>query len=328
LTPCRLSCLFLGGVFLSWAAAPCRADDLPPEIIRAREGGYRFVNPLLECEENRGRESVLLRPFKYKLEEYVNPRLSEGGGVTHISVYFRDLNNGPWLGIKFNEDFVPASLLKVPIMMTYFKRAESDPGVLQRRIKNEGIKEDYSEKQTVKPEERMRPGESYTVEDLIYRMIVYSDNNATVLLYRDGLLDKIYYDLGLVASGSRKPLERISVKEYASFFRILFNATYLTKPFSEKALEYLSRVRFKQGLPSGIPEGIPIAHKFGERNRKDEKQLHDCGIIYYPGHPYLLCVMTRGDNFDDLVGVIRGVSELVHKEVDGQYRDQTGIQPR
>jgi len=27
-------------------------------------------------------------------------------------------------------------------------------------------------------------------------------------------------------------------------------------------------------------------------------QLHDCGIVYYPETPYLLCVMTKGWNFE------------------------------
>ena len=75
---------------------------------------------------------------------------------------------------------------------------------------------------------------------------------------------------------------------------------------SEKALGLLQKSEFHKGLVAGVPSGTIVAHKFGERDGLTigEKQLHDCGIIYYPGNPYLLCVMTRGDNFDELAGVV------------------------
>ena len=44
-------------------------------------------------------------------------------------------------------------------------------------------------------------------------------------------------------------------------------------------------------------------------------ELHDCGIIYYPNHPYFLCVMTKGADFPVLAGVIREVSQTAWEEV-------------
>ncbi len=65
-----------------------------------------------------------------------------------------------------------------------------------------------------------------------------------------------------------------------------------------------------------------VAHKFGERSFLDKKtkQLHDCGIVYHPAKPYVLCVMTRGDDFDKLSAVLRSVSALVYQEVDAQQK--------
>lgn len=106
----------------------------------------------------------------------------------------------------------------------------------------------------------------------------------------------VFNDLGI-------PLPRdidyaLSVKEYASFFRILYNASYLTRENSEMALKLLSESKFRGGLAGKIPSDIVIAHKFGEREMIDENgssinQLHDCGIVYYTPYPYLICIMTR-----------------------------------
>ena len=57
-------------------------------------------------------------------------------------------------------------------------------------------------------------------------------------------------------------------------------------------------------------------------SNQEIKQLHDCGIVYYPKHPYLLCVMTRGDSFEYLDDTIRDISHLVYQEVNEHYQEQ------
>ncbi|HEX8923420.1 MAG TPA: serine hydrolase, partial [Patescibacteria group bacterium] len=110
----------------------------------------------------------------------------------------------------------------------------------------------------------------------------------------------------------------ISVKSYASFFRILFNSSYLDNDMSEKALEILSTSRFKDGLIAGVPNGVAIAHKFGERQylATGQKQLHDCGIVYpASSRPYLICVMTRGQDFSHMENSIKDISAAIYNEV-------------
>jgi hypothetical protein len=45
------------------------------------------------------------------------------------------------------------------------------------------------------------------------------------------------------------------------------------------------------------------------------KQLLDCGIIYYPNNPYILCVMTEGTEWGKMEEVISNVSKMVYEEV-------------
>lgn len=74
----------------------------------------------------------------------------------------------------------------------------------------------------------------------------------------------------------------------------------------------MSQTEFKEGLNRGLPAEITVAHKFGERDLGQQKELHDCGIVYYPNQPYLLCVMTKGADFDDLSETIGEISKLVY----------------
>jgi beta-lactamase class A len=112
----------------------------------------------------------------------------------------------------------------------------------------------------------------------------------------------------------------MNIKEYVSLFRVLFNVSYLNKEASEKALELLTRVEFKDGLPAGLPANIVVAHKFGERIVNGLSQLHDCGIVYYPSHPYLICIMTRGADFTQLSKHIQEISKITYDEMKEMYQ--------
>jgi beta-lactamase class A len=103
------------------------------------------------------------------------------------------------------------------------------------------------------------------------------------------------------------------------FIRVLYNASYLSREMSEKALDYLLASDYKDGLVAGLPPGTQVAHKFGEYEREDMNQLHDCGIVYYPRHPYILSVMTRGSDKQMMADTIAEISRLIYEEVDGKF---------
>lgn len=98
----------------------------------------------------------------------------------------------------------------------------------------------------------------------------------------------------------------MSPKQYSRVFRTLFNGTYSPWNLSEQVLDLLSHTSFTQGIVAGTPQNITISQKFGEHTNTlpngsvADHELHNCGIVYYPDHPYFLCIMTRGKTFSDL----------------------------
>jgi hypothetical protein len=156
-------------------------------------------------------------------------------------------------------------------------------------------------------------------------MIENSDNTAAALLelYADkSSLYDVYTDLGLPVPSEAPNVEYISAKNYAYFFRILYNGTYLDKKYSEDALEYLTESKVS-GIRDGVPAGVKVAQKFGERTAVDEttgaiadREFHDCGIVYKEDSPYLLCVMSRGKDFDTLKQNVSDLSKLVYENIN------------
>jgi beta-lactamase class A len=296
-------------------------QSLFSESHQVRQGGFSLINPLLECEIGGERLSKQFVTFRYQIEAEVN-KLKSSGQVENMSVYFRDLNNGLGFGINEKEGFTPASLLKLPVMIAYFKQSEVDSSILKKTYTYTDL-EDRNRQEHVKPRDPIIKGETYTVEDLITKMIAFSDNNAMALLVENLPLstqDKVYNDLGITIPGLRGSDDYMSVSDYASFFRILFNASYLSKDNSQKALSLLTKVDFSDGLRAGVPKGVEIANKFGERETGTTDQLHDCGIVYFNDHPYLLCIMSRGTDFNKLASSIKDISHLVYSEVDKQEK--------
>lgn len=310
-------------VALCLLAAGCgrfqRQDRQAVQYHRQKTPRYPLVTPLLDVDENI--EFRELRPLRAAVNGLVSRRVAPGGGVEAMAVYFRDLNGGPWFGVNEREPFIPASLFKVPIMMVLLKKAEEDaPGLLKLKITPD---ERYSaEDQEPAPEQQVQSGRTYTIEELIRLMIVHSDNRAHGLLldYLDhGGFRHLFEDLGLPPPDLRSEAY-LSAREYSAFFRILYNASFLSRADSNWALSLLTQTSYKDGLVAGLPPGTVAAHKFGTRRYegKPDKQLHDCGIVYHPRLPYLLCVMTRGRSMAEQAAAIRDVSALVHKTVDGQ----------
>ena len=300
-------------------------DVLPPKITTFHEERnsfqYKFINPLLECDSTNFIENPHLSKLKSNVNNYINNQINQKQ-IDFASVYYRDLNNGPWFGINEKEKFSPSSLIKVPLMITYLKLAEADPSILQKPLLNTATYDPSS--QNFPPQITLIPNQKYTVDELIRRMIVYSDNMAYNLLndnVNGSVVMSVYNDLGVdISSAQADPNGNIiSVTGYSSFFRILYNSSYLNRDMSEKALKYLSQSVFTQGLVAGVPNDIVVSHKFGERQYLDtgEKQLHDCGIIYDPDTPYLLCVMTRGNNFSNLISTIKNISNMVYISLPG-----------
>ncbi len=278
---------------------------------------YEFINPLLSCADTEyiPLEAGKSRELHERVVDLVQ-RIESEGKVTEAGVYFRELHDGPWFGVNETAEFTPGSLLKVPLAMAVYRVAEDDPGLLAKSIVYEGAPspDEYFKGPVIEA------GTSYTIAELVRAMLVNSDNNAAFLLAGAiGMqnFDKSFSELGIKMPTSGENYTT-TVRSYASFFRVLYTATYLDRKASEELLSVLSQSAFTQGIVAGVPEGVVVAHKFGERaiNGSMTVQLHDCGIVYAPGNPYLLCVMMRGNDFDTLAKSIAEVSSLVYNYAD------------
>lgn len=278
-----------------------------------RNMGFKYTSPLLYYETPQD-NTELIRNVKESLTSYINAA-THNGLAENVSVYLRYPILPDWTVINGEEKYSPASLLKVPLMMVYLNRSEYKPNMLSSKLKYDI--EDDNLKTNYKPKEEMEKGKSYTIEDLIRRMIVYSDNTAEDMLaarINEQDFSQVFDDIKINRLNYSHQEDSMDVKTYSYFFRVLYNTTFLSRRISEQALKLLTETTFTNGIVSGVPRNIMVAHKFGERAFQDSgiKQLHDCGIVYFPNNPYILCVMTRGNSFKNLEEVIKNISQTTY----------------
>jgi len=284
--------------------------------------GFRFIKiPQEGKNAANDRLKKDLKPFQNKVKELVENRVQSGDATT-VSVYFRDLNNNNWFGIGERDTFPPGSRLKIPLMITYFKWAESSPLVLRTTLTYTAQEELEEQEQDV-PLKTIEPGKAYTVNDLIFRMITLDDAAAYALLRANlpaGRIEKVFKDLDVGYE------ESLSLNACAAFYRALFNASYLSEEMSEKALRYLYKSTFKEGMTQSLPPNIDSAGVYDERSitapggdeEQEQFQVREFGIIYQPNRPFLLGVMVKGSDVTRMKKVIRDITRLVHQEVDRQ----------
>lgn len=282
------------------------------------QSGFVYTNRTLDYETI---AESLTRTEQATLEAKLRSMVAIGTTnrtLTTASIYYRDLNNGPWIGVNEDVMFSPASLLKVPLAMAVYLEKQDNSDALSNQIMYQGPKglsqEHFPSKKTI------TEGQTYTLYQLVGLMLEESDNDATLVLSQylgPKKVAQIYTDLGVTTVEDYSKYS-IDVRTYAYFFRSLFNAYTLDRESSSQLLGFMAHASFRQGLVAGVPEGVIVSHKFGERVIDAEKplvQLHDCGIVYLEPNPYILCVMTQGADFDRLADFISDVSRVVYDAV-------------
>lgn len=279
---------------------------------------YSFVNPLLFCGDQNNVSNATANDLKSLLDAAMNT-LQASGKLTDGSVYFRDLKNGPWASVNSGFKAPPASLLKVPLAMSIYKHAELKPGFLDTQlVASQPIT--LNQREHFKSGTHLVQGNSYSIHDLIGFMLSDSDNDSMSLL--GSTLDAKEMEDSLITMGVSVPdgdgtSYQIDTKTFSSFFRVLYNASYLTASDSEQLLKILSTSTFRDGIVAGVPEGTQVSHKFGERYADDGTAfLSDCGIVYKENQPYALCIMTKGNNADNLAESIKTFSKIVYDRLE------------
>ncbi|NTW22631.1 serine hydrolase [Candidatus Falkowbacteria bacterium] len=244
--------------------------------------------------------NYLLSPIRSLVEQKdlivnVQPlrdQLNEVGKNPNIAVYFEYLNTGANISVNKDDEFWPASLMKIPIAMAVMKKIETGQWRLGNElVLTEGDKDRlYGELYKTKANTRL------SVERLLEEMLINSDNTARAIFMRNLKkedIDEVLLHLGIDDIFNAN--NQVTAKKYSIFWRSLYTASYLSPEDSEYLIKLMSKSSATQYLAAGLPKNLQFSHKIGVVG--DQKIYADSGIVYVTNRPYILTVMVRG--FDE-----------------------------
>jgi len=228
----------------------------------------------------------------------------------NVSVYFEYLPTGANISVNKDAEFYPASLLKTPVAIAVAKKIDKGEWkwdnklVLMANDKDDKFGTLYKEP----------TGSVFTIEELVKRSLVDSDNTAHFILLRNLELSEIndvYKHMGL--DGFLDTDGSLSAKRYSVILRSLYNSSYLKEESSQKIISFLTEEKFRDYLGSGFPLDVSFAHKIGTDTEK--KIYLDAGIVYLENRPYILVVMTRGKSEQESKGIMQDISTKAYNYI-------------
>ncbi len=231
-----------------------------------------------------------------------------------FGMYFEYLPSGISIGVGEKNSYIAASLLKVPIIMGVYKYIASghihEDDVLT--IKDEFLDPSYGDLW------KKGAGSTISVADAIKLTLIKSDNTAKSVLYGNTPPETLtdvyqYLDIPFELNGN---VPVVSPKNYSSILRSLYLSSYLTPEYSNKLLTLLTQSDFNDKLSAGIPDAVKVAHKIGVQdvNNPNGSIYTDCGIVYVPKRPYILCLMMR-DTETNAQTHMKSISKIIYDYV-------------
>ncbi|MCX6719654.1 MAG: serine hydrolase [Candidatus Staskawiczbacteria bacterium] len=138
--------------------------------IRLNDSAYKFTNPLLAYMIPPADEDPRFQDLKDKISDLINAQ--KQNGLKRASVLLSDLNEGRWIGVNEDDEYSPASMFKVVIMIAYLKASEQVPGLLDRKLTYTKNLDDQLKTTPLDYKTSLQIGSSYTINELINKMII------------------------------------------------------------------------------------------------------------------------------------------------------------
>jgi beta-lactamase class A len=283
-----------------------------PGLPRIKLPGFEFLKGgsiILEGPASSKLGDVEQETMKRIIEQFKEETKNLSGVY---GLYVVDLSNGYSFGINQDENFIAASLVKLPVMAGIYIRAED-------KILN------LDSKYTLKASDKIggsgslyaKPaGYQITYRNLVDLMGKQSDNTAynicKVALGNDQIKN-VMAKIGMLNTSLQE--NQTTPKDVGTFFEELYRGNILNKENKDELLADMTNTIYEQWLAAGIPNDVKIAHKFG----REIHVINDAGIVFAAERPYVVVIMSKGVIEREADEVFPKLSKIVYEGITEHY---------
>ncbi len=304
--------LYEENVFAAKAPEPT-VEKVDPESLPDVEGaGFPPAEAVMDGVPDSERERVenVLSETGQQIEDY--------HGVAGLYVW--DLEGDYGYGIRPDEEFFTASIIKVPIMVAVYRKV--DEGELSFSQEIEIKEEDWAAGAGWLQWEKA--GTKQTLGDLLLLMMTQSDNVASNALVRTvggpehvnevarsmGAEDTMLYQKVSSERGAVPSLDnRSTPRDMAAMMRQIAQANAASEKSCGYMIDLMHADKLDWWLDAGLPEGVDAANKAGWLY----KVYDEVGIVEDDGHRYVVAILTKHGSADVYEGqdLIKALSKTV-----------------
>jgi beta-lactamase class A len=242
----------------------------------------------------RGARAELPAPLAALTHDVRNLAL-RASSPTALEVF--DLSTGFHTGYNATESMPAASTIKIPVMVEVFRQLERGRFGIDRRVTLLARDKDWGSGELCDAPD----GSTYSVTDLLEKMIDISDNTATNMLIRlvgRRNINLDMRDLGLTrtllagdirtSDWSIRSALRTSPHDLVHLLMLMARRELVDEWSSNEMITILEEDQINTLLPEPLPDDVEVAHKTGSFF----DTLNDAGIVYAADAPYVIAVMT------------------------------------
>lgn len=208
-----------------------------------------------------------------------------------------DLSTGFHTGFNATQSMPAASTIKIPVMVEVFRQLQTGKFDLDHRVTLLARDKDYGSGELCDAP----VGTTYSITDLLEKMIDISDNTATNMLIR--FVGRTHINLSMRELGltrtrltqdirttdwSVRSALRTSPHDLVRLLELMARRQLVNEWSSNEMISILEEDQINTLLPEPLPDDIEIAHKTGSFF----DTLNDAGIVYAENAPYVIAVMT------------------------------------
>jgi beta-lactamase class A len=219
-------------------------------------------------------------------------------------IWVQALDNSYSFGINEKHQFDGASLLKLPLMIGYYKgvdKGEIDPATTYTlrysdKASGAGILSD------------MPAGTIINYHDMVEAMGKNSDNTAFQIMINTlgvNVETNTIQDLGMKNTNFNNGLT--TPFDMGILFYKVVNTNLLSNNSKNEFLNFLTDTDYEDLIPAATPDNVRVVHKFGA----DDGELNDAGIIY-TNKPFILIIMAKDIDLGEAKMEIPKISKIVY----------------
>ncbi len=226
-------------------------------------------------------------------------------GAYGVSIY--DVNSGASVGVGQDTVLRAASVNKLELAISLYRRSVAHQINLDATTV---IAADDIQNYGTGTIQLAGPGQTYSYRELAQLMLQESDNTASYVIGRRLGLDTVQTELGSWGLKHTSMSDNLTTSaDVTLLLARLQRDELLPAAQTSEILDLLQHTAWTDRLQSGVPEGLPVAHKIGT----DMSVYNDAAVFLDPSRPYIVVVLSGGTEQDAALAGMTGISQLAYQ---------------